>query len=142
MTNIYLYANEKRVWQAIASEDPQKKDVEFLVKEGSYPAELYYVRFDLNGSRVMEREYCQNREELLDTLNWIGEIGGIVSGIWEFDEDKKMSPNLQKIFEDGKERKMEMIFRIVLDERISSAEKKKEENNNIEEIDIKRDTER
>ena len=140
--NIYLHAREDKTWQAIASEDSQKDDAVFFVGEGSYPAELYFVRFDMNGSSVMEREYCHSREELLETLNWIGEIGGIVSGVWEFDEDKDIPPDLLKIFEDGKERKLEMIFRIILDERISSAEKKLKDSNDIEEIDIKRNIEK
>lgn len=122
--NIYLFANKDRTWEAFASDDPPKEDAAFFVREGSYPAELYYVRFDVNGSSVMEKELCQNIKELLETLNWIGKTGGIVSGVWEFDEDKEISPALYEIFKDGMERKPGMVFRIVIDERISSAKRK------------------
>lgn len=133
-TNIYLYANEDRTWQGIVSDDLPKEGAVFFMQEQSYPATLFHVRFDLNGSSVMEKETIQNRDELLKALNWIGKTGGLVSSLWEFDEDKEISPDLLKIFKDGMARKMERIAGLTLDEKISSAEKKIGENNDIEKI--------
>ena len=106
---IYLTLKPDRTWFcSVADTDPSPQHFP-LVQEGNYPVELYYSRVDLNGSSVTEMEPCKSRVELAETLNWIGQIGGTVEQLWDFDHNNAMLTGLADIFRSGRERRYEQV---------------------------------
>ena len=106
---IYLTPNADRSWSASISALPDYSNSALLTTEKTYPATLYYSRTDLNGSSVMEREICQSRVELLQTLNWLGKCGYLPMELWDFDAESVLDRQLTNILLDNQKRRMELI---------------------------------
>lgn len=77
-----------------SSDAPAVTDGIEFVREGDYPAEFYYSRTDLNGSTVVERDICKDREDLIQSLNWCGKCGYMPLQLWKFDSSAPMSGEL------------------------------------------------
>lgn len=108
-STIYLTLKPDRTWFcSVADTDPSPQHFP-LVQEGNYPVELYYSRIDLNGSSVTEMWVCKDRVALAETLNWIGQIGGTVEQLWDFDHNNAMLAGLADIFRSGRERRYEQV---------------------------------
>ena len=101
MEKVYLIGKEDGFWSAVVDERaPNDKAVEF-VAEGTYPVQVYYSRTDINGSGVYEMDECASREDLVRSLNFIGECGAVVRSLWDYDINKTLSENVWAIFEKG-----------------------------------------
>lgn len=85
---MYLTLASDSTWSASISATPPSDSCAPFVKEQSYPVELYFARTDLNGSRVVERDICQDRAQLLSSMNWCGKCGYSILELWDFDIDK------------------------------------------------------
>ena len=110
---LYLFSNEDRTWSAGLFYEPPDCDAVKLLTEQDYPAQLFYSRTDLNGSLVFERELCQNREDLLQSLNWLGQCGYMPLELWSFDASSPMAPELIQIFERAADRRQEKLLAAV-----------------------------
>lgn len=107
-SHIFLSANPDRTWSAVASSNAPKGKSAHLVQEQSYPVEVIYTRFDLNGSSVVEGDVCNNRKELLSSLNWIGKCGSVPTHIWDFKLDASEDQTLFDIINDSTKRRFEL----------------------------------
>ena len=96
---IFLIPGNNEYWSAFISTRSSDDYAVELVAEGKYPAEIYYERLDLNGSGVVDGCICHDRNELLQTLNWIGACGHTPLTIWDFDIDKPISESLCQLLQ-------------------------------------------
>ena len=85
---LYLSIDSDKIWSANFADHAPSADAAPFVKEGSYPVELFFARTDVNGSRIVEMDTCNNREALLESLNWCGKCGYSLLELWDFDIDK------------------------------------------------------
>lgn len=106
----YLTLNEDRTWSCSVAETEPSAQAALLVQEGAYPTEMYYTRADLNGSSVMESVACKDREDLKQCLNWVGQIGGTVESLWDFDHKQPILTELADIFRAGREMRAEEAY--------------------------------
>lgn len=106
----YLTLNEDRTWSCSVLWTKPTPHAVRLVQEGAYPTEMYYTRADLNGSAVMESVVCRDRDELTRTLNWVGNIGGTVESLWDFDHKQPILTELADIFRAGREMRAEEAY--------------------------------
>lgn len=107
--NIFLIAEADGTWKAVIDPANTLASSALLTSEGTSPAELFYLRLDMNGSSNMEKDTCADRESLLESLNWIGQCGHSIVSLWDFDEDRPMSPELTDIFNAAWERRRTQI---------------------------------
>ena len=106
---VFLIPGTDNYWSAeISSLSPADQAIE-LVVEGSYPADIYYERLDLNGSGVVDGYICHDRNELLQTLNWIGTCGHTPLTIWGFDIDQPIADDLCQLLQDTYKQKCKLI---------------------------------
>ena len=101
---VYLVPNSDDTWTTKVSDTLPVPGAAALCKEGTYPVDVYYSRMDLNGSRVYEQDICQNREELLQSLNWIGRCGYVPLSVWEYQVEKPMENVLSDILDKAYDR--------------------------------------
>jgi len=106
---IYLTLHRDQTWFSSVSDIRQNTSQVPLVKEGSYPTNLFWTRIDMNGSDVMEMQLCRNRKEVIDHLNWIGQIGGTVEQLWDFDHNKEIPIELADIFSTGRNHRYALL---------------------------------
>lgn len=80
--NFYIFKAKDGTWGC--SNEKREGSVLFL-KEQEYPVKLYYTRFDLNGSGVVECDVCSNKDELMKALEWHGKCNHVIEQVWDFD---------------------------------------------------------
>ncbi len=98
LKKVYLIPREDGTWDtAITNVLPAPAAA--LSPEGPYPAEVYYRRTDLNGSGTIEMDSCQNSQELIQSLNWIGQCGYLLLCFWDFQHDMPMEHALSSILD-------------------------------------------
>lgn len=124
---IYLKLDENREWRALVGVERPCEGAVLFVEEQEYPAKFYYSRTDLNGSASVEMDVCENRDELLQSLNWMGECGYTPLKVWDFDAKKCDDRELWEIFNAGSARRAEAAWEEMdglmgLDEAIEAAE--------------------
>lgn len=107
---IILTPNEDRTWFASVSPEPPSGKSARLVQEQSYPVDFYYERTDINGSRVVECDTCNNRDDLLDSLNWLGKCGFSPLKVWDFDSNEFQDETLLQILQDGRQQRAEAVL--------------------------------
>lgn len=118
---IYLTLNADRVWSAdVPHGRVDAKAVRFC-EEKEYPVELYYYRTDINGSSSLELDVCQDRRELLKSLNWLGQCGYTPLQLWDFHAQTTRNERVMNIFAAGAERRYEEAKQS-LDDVIEDAE--------------------
>ena len=66
---LYLSINKDRVWSASSSALRADNHAVRFCEEKDYPVDLYYARTDINGSSSIEKDVCNNRDNLIKTLN-------------------------------------------------------------------------
>lgn len=125
--NIYLKLDENHEWTAQVGPERPCEGAVLFVEEQEYPVDMLYVRTDLNGSSVLEVDPCDNREELLKSLNWMGKCGFTPLQVWDFDANKCEDRELWEIFNAGSARRAEAAREEVdglmgLNEAIEAAE--------------------
>ena len=117
---IYLMMNADRVWSAdVPYGRVDAKAVRFC-EEKEYPVDLYYYRTDINGSGCVEMDTCQNRNDLLKSLNWCGECGYTPLQLWDFRAETSRNERVMNIFAAGAERRCEAVKQS-LDDKIADA---------------------
>lgn len=108
-SSVYLLPGEEGLWSAGVYETSPALNAFKLCSEQDYPVSVFYRRYDLNGSSVYEQDFCKNKEELIDTLNWCGKCGNAVLEVWDFSLEKGNEPEIAKLFQDGFLKKMEHL---------------------------------
>lgn len=107
---IYLASESDGSWSAfVFSSKSLDCAGALLTTEGQYPAELYYLRTDINGSSILERDICPDRQTLIASLNWIGSCGYSIVSLWDFDRENSFSQELMDIFAASYRRRAEEI---------------------------------
>lgn len=109
INNVFLVPDGSQFWSAAVAAQPPTDHAVLLTAEQSYPAEIFYERMDLNGSGITDGYICHDRNELLETLNWIGQCGHTPLSLWSFDIDKPIEEDLQKLLEDAYKKKCSLI---------------------------------
>lgn len=105
--NIYLKLDENREWSAMVGCERPCDAAVLFVEEKEYPAKFYYSRTDLNGSSCIEMDVCNDRDEMLQSLNWMGKCGYTPLKVWDFDANKPNDKALFDIFNAGSARRAE-----------------------------------
>lgn len=101
---VYLVPKTDGTWKTMITDTPPTSDAASISTEGHYPVDVYYHRIDLNGSCVFEKECCQTREDLISTLDWLGQCGAPPLSFWSFDHKKTMDSALIKILNSSYDR--------------------------------------
>lgn len=73
-----------------------KSDYIFLTEEGRYPVTLYYERYDVMGSKVVEAHVSHTQQDLLDMLGWCGQCRCRILELWQH---RLNNASDQKLFE-------------------------------------------
>lgn len=123
---VYLIMNADRVWSADVPHGRVAAKAVRFCEEKDYPVELYYYRTDINGSGCVESDICKNRQELLKSLNWLGECGYTPLQLWDFRAETTRDERVMNIFAAGAQRRYEEM-RESLDEMIEAAEDLRED---------------
>jgi hypothetical protein len=110
MANIYLIPTEDFTYRAEIGEDRPTKDAVLLVKERSYPVQLFYIRHDLNMCSELHVSTVNNRDELLSKLNWFGECRNGVNELWDLGKTVGVSGSLNNLFNRCYKRKAELCY--------------------------------
>ena len=130
--NSYIFVSldkETGVWSAVASANRADNHPVRFCEEKDYPVDLYYMRTDINGSGIMEKELCNNRNELLETLNWLGKCGFTPWDVWDFHIGTSRNEKAMEIFAAGRRKRAEYAHS-VLDDMIDDADSKRLESKN------------
>lgn len=119
-TQFYLTLRADQVWTAdVPRGQVDVKAVRFC-EEKDYPVDLYYARTDINGSSSVEKETCNNRYELIKTLNWLGECGFAPLKLWDFNIETTRNDRVTEIFDAGAKARAKKL-ELSLDEKIADA---------------------
>lgn len=101
MNGLYITAGPDHTWSASVKSqkgsDPRFK----LTEEQEYPVNVYYRRTDFNGSSVYEMDVCLNRNDLLSSLNWIGQSRNTIVSLWDYKAGERISEELSGIFNEA-----------------------------------------
>lgn len=107
--HIYLIPTGDRAYKACIAATAPSPSAIFMVAEGTYPAELWWSRHDLNLCRQWCSEVCQNREALITLLDELGSCGHNVETLWDYEDSTSTNDALTQLFDDCYERKRETI---------------------------------
>lgn len=107
--SVFLHLEDDASWTAQFAQELPGPGFVRLCREGVYPVEFYYKRYDMNGSAVFERDVCSNREELQKILSWCGSCHNTVRALWDFDSSQCMDAAIHKLFNDAYVGKMDKI---------------------------------
>ena len=105
--NVYLIPCGDRAYHSTISETPPTSSAIFMVAEGSYPVELWWIRHDLNMCRILEMKICESREELVELLDFLGKCGNNVEHLWEYEDRTTSNTEISRLFDVCFERKRE-----------------------------------
>jgi len=108
-SKIYISQNEDNTWFASVSDGDILGIGTELTAEREYPVKVYYSRMDVMGNNLYDMDKCNNREELLETLNWIGLACYTLHGVWDFNLHNEISPELNIIFNNSFNRRVELL---------------------------------
>lgn len=101
-TNLCIQQVPDGFWKCFFCEEvPQ--GAYLLSKEGTYPAELYYSRSDIMGSKVVEREVLDSKSELLTAMRWHGKCGHRILSLWDYDHASSTDAGIFTIFANAEE---------------------------------------
>lgn len=107
---VYLQLKENGVYTACVSSKPLSATFLKLCDEKEYPVSVYYSRLDMNGSSVLERDICNNREDLMSTLNWCGACRHTILEVWDFDLARNSNPEIVALFHASTTQKINLII--------------------------------
>lgn len=125
---IYISMNkETAVWSAVTSASRADNHAVRFCEEKEYPVDLYFMRTDINGSGIMEKEVCHNREELMQTLNYLGECGFTPWDVWDFHIESSRNEKAIDVFAEALRKREEKVLS-ALDDMIDAADFQKNEN--------------
>ena len=110
-SKIYMRALPDGKWTAYVcpQKHAEKLGYIFITDEGSYPVNLYYARYDIMGSKVVEMRVCYNRRELLEMLDWCGKCRTRILKLWEHDLDHASDPKLFELYRACGKREYELM---------------------------------
>ena len=97
--NVYLIPCGDRAYHCTVSETPPTPSAIFMVAEGSYPVELWWIRHDLNMCRIWEMQICESREELVELLDFLGKCGNNVEYLWEYEDRTTSNTEITRLFD-------------------------------------------
>lgn len=106
---VYLIPQEGSKWSASLSDVPPARSAIHLVDVQSFPAELFYSRIDSNGSLCYEKETIANKEDLVESLNWLGNCRWTPLSIWDFNLENTQNEALVTLFDEAAQKRMEII---------------------------------
>lgn len=109
MLNVYLIPCDDRVYHACVSKNAPDPSAIFMVKEGDYPVGVWWTRHDMNMDRLWATDICENRENLVKLLNFLGECGHVIEELWEYKDSESTNEALSNLFDICYERKMEQL---------------------------------
>lgn len=108
MKAVYLTPASEGKWFSGISEMEPPLDSIYFVGEQAYPVELSYARTDMNGSVCYEGVTCENRDALIETLNWLGACRWTPVALWDFDIEASENGPLLDLFNKASEKRMEL----------------------------------
>lgn len=109
MANVYLFPHGDREYHACIAENPAEESAILMVEEGSYPVEVWWTRHDMNMDRLWASEVCENREDLVKLLDFLGECGHVIEELWTYKDKESTNEALAHLFDICYERKMEQL---------------------------------
>jgi hypothetical protein len=107
--NIYLLPAEDATYISCISDDAPSADAIFLVKEGSYPTEAWHKRHDLNMDSLLMTDCIENRNALIEYLDFQGQCRNEIVRLWGFYTYDSSLVQLHRLFDRCLERKIELI---------------------------------
>lgn len=112
---VYLIPDEDSTYVSCVSTDAPSDDAIFLVEEGTYPVEAWHERHDLNMDRLLMREEINNRDELIQYLDFIGAGRHALLNLWDYDINVDASDELLHLFDVCYKRMAELICADMMD---------------------------
>ena len=113
--NIYLILSEDSTYISCISDDAPSPGAIFLVEEGEYPVEAWHKRHDLNMDSLLMTEHINNRNELLEYLNFQGKCRNEIIRLWDFYTYDNSLIDLHRLFDKCFERKLEIITEAMIE---------------------------
>lgn len=113
--NVYLISDEDFTYISCISDDAPSTDAIFLVEEGAYPVEAWHKRHDLNLDSLLMTEYINNRDELIEYLDFQGACRNEIVRLWDFYTYDNSLVKLHRLFDKCYERKVELITEEMLE---------------------------
>lgn len=107
--NVYLILGEDATYTSCVSNDAPSTDAIFFVEEGDYPVDVWWKRHDMNMNSLWANETCENREDLIKLLDFLGECGHVVEELWGYKDSESTNEELSNLFDVCYERKMEQL---------------------------------
>ena len=109
MRNVYLIPYGDRAYRSAISETPPDPSAIFLTEEWDYPAEAWWTRHDMNLDRLWASQVCENPEELIELLDFLGACGHTVEDLWGYNDRLVPTEQTTKLFNECYDRKMEEL---------------------------------
>jgi hypothetical protein len=122
MANVYLRPFGDRAYRASISDTTTNPTDIFVVEEGEYPVEVWWTRHDMNMCRLWATETCENREDLIKLLDFLGDCGHTVEKMWAYEDNEFTNEELSNLFDVCYDRKMEQLSAAIDDMWNSSAD--------------------
>ena len=98
--SVYLLMQKNGTWSAELGYIPPSENHVRLIAEDVYPVTLYYKRYDLMGSAILDKRTCRTRKGLLDALEWCGNCRNTICQLWSYDIEENDSPELKRFWEE------------------------------------------
>lgn len=111
--SVYLCPGSDSQWSAVIATDAPTGNHILLTNEHSYPVEFCFERYDIAGSRVLGSRTCQDRAELLESLNWHGSCRNIIRSLWDFDILKSDNEQVLELFRNCGERRQQIAQELI-----------------------------
>jgi hypothetical protein len=109
MANVYLRPFGDRAYRASISDTTTDPTDIFVVEEGEYPVEVWWTRHDMNMCRLWATETCENREDLIKLLDFLGDCGHTIEKMWAYEDNEFTNEELSNLFDVCYDRKMEQL---------------------------------
>lgn len=105
---VYIVPAKDATWSAVISAKQENMDAIRLCDEKTYPVEVFYRRYDVNGSSMLDTFVCVDRASLLDYLNWAGACRFPVTSFWDYRGESCADTRLWELFETGYRKRAEI----------------------------------
>jgi hypothetical protein len=97
--NVYLVPTENATYQARIWNELPTENAILLIKEGGYPVSIWSNRYDTNMSYTPHFELAYGRDELVYKLNNLGQHGGTIQKLWQYDASKDPDSDVADLFQ-------------------------------------------
>lgn len=96
---VYLIPCGDRAYRSAIAAQPPEPGALPLIKEGAYPAQVFWHRLDMNGDIIWESQTCEDKESLIIMLDFIGACGYAVDRLWQYKDRENQDAAIDELFD-------------------------------------------